>query len=289
MRAEGSRTAESSAAQRALHTLHAHEPKIFEDPFALGLAGPTWRWIVGPRPMAWLFQKAYGWLMPMVGHHLARARYVEERVDEILNDGLGQYVLLGAGMDSFALRRPDLASQLKVFEVDHPGTQAWKRARLERLDHDEPSHVVYVGVDFERESLADGLRRSGFNRDIHSLFAWMGVIPYLTEESIAATLRDVATNAPSGSELVFDTLDRAAFGEGREKPVGRRMFAATEKWGEPLITGYDPPDLDALLAEAGLSLVEVRSPAEFTEQWFAGRRDGLEPWEHMYVVRARVN
>jgi len=289
MRAEGSRTAESSAAQRALHTLHAHEPKVFEDPFALGLAGPMWRWIVGPRPMAWLFQRAYGWMMPMVGHHLARARYVEDRVDELLSEGLGQYVLLGAGMDSFALRRPDLASQLKVFEVDHPGTQAWKRARLERLNQDEPSHVEYVGVDFEKESLADGLRHSGFDGESLSLFAWMGVIPYLTEESIAATLRDLAANAPSGSELVFDTLDRAVFAEGREKPVSRKMFAATEKWGEPLLTGFDPPELDALLAAAGLSLVEVRSSAEFTDQWFSGREDGLEPWEHMYVARARVD
>jgi len=289
MRMEGSRTAQSSAAQRALHTLHAHEPKIFEDPFALGLAGPMWRWIVGPPTTAWLFQKAYGWLMPMVGHHLARARYVEERLDEMLNDGLGQYVLLGAGMDSFALRRPDLASRLKVFEVDHPGTQAWKRARLKQLNHDEPSHVEYVGVDFERESLADGLRRSGFSRESLSLFAWMGVIPYLSEESITATLRDLAANAPSGSELVFDTLDRAVFGEGREKLVGRKMFAATEKLGEPLITGYDVSELDGLLAGAGLSLVEVKSPAEFTDQWFTRRKDGLEPWEHMYVARARVD
>jgi methyltransferase (TIGR00027 family) len=226
--------------------------------------------------------------MPMVGHHVARARYVEERVEEGLPAGLGQYVLLGAGMDSFALRRPDLAPRLKVFEVDHPGTQAWKRARLKRLDFDEPTNVEYVGVDFETESLADGLRRSGFSRETLSLFAWMGVIPYLTEESIVATLRDLAENAVSGSELVFDTLDRAVFTEGREKPIGRKMFAATAKWGEPLITGYDPPELGALLAEAGLSVVEVKSPAEFTDQWFSERSDGLEPWEHMYVVRARV-
>jgi methyltransferase (TIGR00027 family) len=289
MRPEGSRTAESSAAQRALHTLHAHEPKIFTDPFALGLAGPTWRWIVGPRPMARLFEKTYGWLMPMVGHHLARARYVEERLDVLRQDGLRQYVLLGAGMDSFALRRPELSSELAVFEVDHPGTQSWKRARLEKLGHGEPSHVEYVGVDFETESLAEGLQRSDFNREALTLFAWMGVIPYLTEESIIATLRDVAMNAPSGSELVFDTLDRAAFVEGKKKPVGRKMFAATEKWGEPMLTGYDPPELEGLLAEAGLTLVEVMSPAEFTDRWFSERADRLEPWEHMYVVRARVS
>ena len=289
MKPEGSRTAESSAAQRALHTLHAHQPKIFEDPFALGLAGPLWRWVVGPRPMAWLFQASVSWLMPIVGTHLARARYVEERLDELIDEGLSQYILLGAGMDSFALRRPDLSTRLTVFEIDHPGTQTWKRERLRRLGHGEPPHVEYLAVDFEAESLGEALKRSAFSPGALSLFAWMGVMPYLTKESIAATFRDVAAGASSGSEIVFDTLDRAAFVEGQGTPTGRKMFEATAKWGEPMITGFDPPELEELLSSAGLTLIEVMTPEAFTDLWFTQRKDRLKPWGHIYVGRARVN
>ena len=288
MRAKGSRTAETSAAQRALHTLHGHDPKIFEDAFALDLAGPVLKWFIGPRPMAWLIQKSFGWMMPMVAHHLARSRYVEERLDQLLDEGLGQYVLLGAGMDSFAFRRPDLVDRVAVFEVDHPGTQKRKRERLRKLGLAEPSHVTYLAVDFETEVLRDALTRSGFNREDLSLFAWMGVMPYLTEESIMSTLKDVVERAAPGSEIVFDTLDRAAFTRGKDTLIGRRMFRAGVRMGEPMITGFDPDEIRELLAAAGLETLEIVTPEAFRELWFAGRADGLAPWEHVYVVRARV-
>jgi len=284
---QGSRTAETSALQRALHTLHGHDPKIFEDPFALDLAGPLWKWLIGPRPLAWLLQPS--WLKPIIAHHVARSRYVEERLDQLVDDGLAQYVLLGAGMDSFALRRPDLVDRLTVFEIDHPGTQKRKRERLRKLGLSEPSHVKYAAVDFETGALRDALTRSGFNSGKLTLFAWMGVMLYLTEASIVSTLKAVAERAAPGSEIVFDTLDRAAFTKGRNTRIGRRMFRVAEKWGEPMLSGFDPPEISQLLTAAGFDMLEVVTPEAFRKLWFEGRSDGLAPWEHIYVVRARVH
>ena len=288
MRDRGSRTAESSAAQRALHTFHGHDPKIFEDPFALALAGPLWKLLVGPRPTAWLFRTACAWLMPMVAHHVARSRYLEGRLDQLVEKGLAQYVLLGAGMDSFAFRRQDLAQRLTIFEVDHPGTQSRKRQRLRKVGHSEPSHVRYVPVDFEAEALRDALTRSGFNSAELTLFAWMGVMPYLTKESIVSTLRDIAERAAPESEIVFDTLDRAARTTGKTTVVGRKIFRATERMGEPMMSGFDPPEIDHLLTSTGFKMLEVMTAEGFAQLWFAGRSDLPDPWEHMYVVRAAV-
>ena len=288
MRKQGSRTAESSAAQRALHTLHGHDPKIFEDPFALELAGPSAKWIFGPRPAAWLLMRLYPWILPMVAHHLARARYVEELLDAMLSEGLEQYVLLGAGMDSFAFRRLDLTERLTVFEIDHPGTQAKKRSRLRKLGWPEPRHVRYVPVDFETQNLREEMMQGGLDDGKLTLVAWMGVAPYLTEESIANTLKDVAIVTPPGSEIVFDTLDGTAVTTGRDSVVGRRMFRAAKWMGEPMISGFDPPEISRILNEAGFEMVEVVSPDAFARLWFDGRSDLPPPWEHVYVVRARV-
>jgi methyltransferase (TIGR00027 family) len=288
LREAGSRSAGTSALQRALHTLHADDPKIFEDAFALDLAGPLLKWFVGPRPMASLLQALFPWMMPMVAHHLARARYVEERLDQLVDQGLRQYVLLGAGLDSFAFRRPDLADRVAVFEIDHPGTQARKRRRLRKLGWKEPSNVTYLAVDFEREALRDALARGGFKRGELTLFAWMGVLPYLTEESITSTLQDVAARSAPGSEIAFDTLDRAAFPEGRATRAGRNMFRAAERMGEPMITGFDPPEIREQLAATGFETLDVVTPEMFKERWFAGRPDRLAPWAYVYVVRARV-
>lgn len=208
MKDEGSRTAEFSAAQKALHTLHGDDPKIFVDPFALGLSGPRLKWVVGPRPMAWLFQRLFSWTLPLTAHNLVRSQYVEARLDKLLDAGLEQYVILGAGMDSFALRRKDLTERLVVFEIDHPRTQAAKRQRIAAMGWSEPDNVTYVPIDFERQTLLEALNQTGFDGGKLTLFSCMGVIQYLTEESIVATMADVAAAAASGSEIAFNTLEQ---------------------------------------------------------------------------------
>jgi methyltransferase (TIGR00027 family) len=148
--------------------------------------------------------------------------------------------------------------------------------------------VRYVAVDFEKEALREALTRTGFDREQLSLFAWMGVVPYLTRESIVTTLKDVAGCAAPGSEIVFDTMDRAALTKGKDTPGGRKMFRAAARMGEPMISGFDPPEISELLAAAGFETLEIVTPEAFTKLWFEGRSDGLVPWEYVYVVRARV-
>ena len=141
-------------------------------------------------------------------------------------------------------------------------------------------------MDFETEALRDALTRSGFNSEKLTLFAWMGVMPYLTEESIVSTLRDIAECAVSGSEIVFDTLDRAAFTTGKNTVVGRKMFRATERMGEPMVSGFDRPEISQMLASNGFTMLEIMTAEAFGKLWFANRADLPGPWEHMYAVRA---
>jgi methyltransferase (TIGR00027 family) len=247
------------------------------------------KWFFGPRPMARLLERVFSWMMPMVAHHLARARYVEERPDQLVADaGLTQYVLLGAGMDSVGSRRPDLADTLTIFEVDHPGTQKRKRQRLAKLGLPEPPHVKYVAVDFETQALADALTLGGFDSGKPSFFAWLGVVPYLSRESIVATLEDIATCALSGSEIVFDTLDRSSLTTGKDTRVGRKLFRVAARMGEPMISGFDSAEIRQILEATGFETLDLVTPQTFKKRWFGDRPDGLAPWEYVYVVRARV-
>ncbi|NOX84753.1 MAG: class I SAM-dependent methyltransferase [Chlorobi bacterium] len=288
MKKRGSRTADTSAAQRAYHTLYASEPKVFDDPFAIQLTGPAWRFCLKNKWIVRFIERQYDWTMPIIGHHVARSRYVEEQLDKLLEKGFTQYVLLGAGMDSFVFRRPELSGKLAVFEIDHPGTQTRKRDRLKKLGIPEPRNVKYIAVDFEQDSLTEKLSETGFQADEKTLFAWLGVVPYLTEASILTTLKDIAKTVARGSELIFDVLYRSAFTQGKGTMTGRKLFRSTERKGEPMITGYDPDDLKRLLPETGFELTCVVSPDDFTNMWFTGRKDGLKPWKYTYVVRARV-
>ena len=143
-------------------------------------------------------------------------------------------------------------------------------------------------VDFEKDFLSEKLLAAGFQTNKKTLFAWLGVVPYLTEESILGTLKDISKITVTGSELIFDTLYRSAFTKGKGTMTGKKLFRSTRKKGEPMISGHDPEDLKKLLPEAGFELTGVVSPEDFTRMWFNGRKDALKPWKYSYVVRARV-
>jgi len=288
MKKKGSHTADTSAAQRAYHTMYASEPKVFNDPFAIQLTSFSWRFCLKNKWIVGFIEKEYDWIMPMIAHHVARSRYTEERLDELIKKGFTQYVLLGAGMDSFVFRRPELSAKLTVYEIDHPGTQAKKRQRMKKLGLAEPANVNYIPVDFEKDSLTEKLAGAGFNKNEKTLFAWLGVVPYLTEPAIRSTLKELSTLAASGSELIFDTMYRDALTRGKGTITGKKLFRLTEKKGEPMITGYDPDELKKLLPETGFQLAEVVSPDDFIDKWFTRRKDGLKPWKYVYVARAVV-
>ena len=187
-----SRTAESAAAARAVHYLY-HSPTIFEDPFALEFTSPVWRRIIVTRPLRWfVFNVLLRSLLPVAAQVVARSRYAEDLLEQAIAAGVRQYVIVGAGFDSFALRRRDLEPTVRVFELDHPDTQRAKRRRLLTLGVDQPNNVEFVGIDFEHESVADGLTRSNYQPARPAFFSWLGSTPYLSNAATLGTLGSIA-------------------------------------------------------------------------------------------------
>ncbi len=273
----GSRTAEVAAATRAVHHLY-DEPVVFADPYALQFAGPVWRTVVSVGLLRWLILRVLlGAMRPVAGQVAARSRYAEDMLAKAVANGVDQYVIVGAGFDSFALRRADLASRLRVFELDHPDTQRDKRERVNRLGVGVPENLEFVGVDFEKESVADGLRRSGFQSDRPAFFSWLGTTPYLSNAATLNTLASIAGFARPGSQIVFDYLvpDDALSGDDRR--VVDKLKRFTARRGEPLIGEFHPTELAQELRAIGFEMIEDATGAQLEERYFANRSDDLRP------------
>jgi methyltransferase (TIGR00027 family) len=216
-----------------------------------------------------------------------RQRYTEDELGKAVERGVVQYVILGAGLDSFAYRRPDLAGVLQVFEVDHPATQQWKRVRLQELHLTLPKNLTFVPLDFEQQTLADGLRAGGHRSELPTFFSWLGVTMYLTEEAVFETLRYVVSLTP-GSEIVFQYV----LPESRVNEEGRRLLAifkaASAARGEPWLSQFEPTILTARLKELGFTQVWDFGPEEANTRYFAGRTDGLCAAPTHHLMKARV-
>ena len=283
-----SRTAEFVAAVRAAHLLY-DRPLLFEDPLAIQLTSATWRVICENRLLHWLvMKKILGALRPLHGQILARSRYAEDQLDKAISAGVRQYVLIGAGLDSFALRRQDVISSLKVYELDHPATQAGKRKRLTQLRIPMPANLEFVPVDLERETIAEALARSSHSSTSPAFFSWLGTTPYLTRDAVLSSLRSIARYATPGSELVFDyrvseELLSASASKTREKV---RKFTARR--GEPLKSTFDPCTLREEVSRLGFEVAEHLSPEEQWTRYFAKRNDGLRPVASSSFLRLRI-
>lgn len=241
------RTAVRVALWRAMHVEADPPPHVFEDEIGLRLADPVEGWRRRPD----MNQRATSRSRASI---VARARFIEDLVVEQAGRGVGQYVILGAGLDTFAQRRPEIASSLQVFEVDRPGPQAWKQRRLTDLRFGLPEWLRFVPVDFEAgQSWRDALAAAGFDAGRPAVVASTGVTMYLTEEANAATLRHVAALAP-GSTLAATFMLPLELVEPEERP-GRQ---ATEKFaraaGTPFISLFSPQEMLALAREAGFRL-----------------------------------
>lgn len=232
---------------------------------------------------AWIMQA--GAAPPIV---LARARYAEESLEERIRQGVTQYVILGAGMDTFAFRRPDLLEKLRVFEVDHPATQRDKRRRLAELGWELPEGLHFVPVDFTRESLVGALARSSYAPHAPTFFSWLGVTYYLPREVVFATLREIAQVAPAGSGLIFDYLDADAFIPRKAAPRVLRMLWSVREIGEPMQAGLDPLTLAEELAPLGLRLHEELCPCDIQQRYFMGRTDHYRACEQAHFALAVV-
>ena len=277
-----------AAAFRAAHYLY-DEPKVFEDSYALALTSPHWRMVCRSRLLHWFVLRRFlGDLRPVHGQILARSRLAEEALGRAIGSGVTQYVIVGAGLDSFALRRPDLMARLRIFEVDHPATQAAKRSRVRELVGQDPAHLQYVPVDFERETVADGLRRSGFDPSRPAFVSWLGVVYYLTRDAVFGTLRAIREIAAPGSELVLDftvPLDQVPAEDLRVSAAMRR-FAAHR--GEPFLTRLDPALFPGEAEALGYRVLELVGSPEQQRRFFAGRQDGLRTVGTSHFLRLGV-
>jgi methyltransferase (TIGR00027 family) len=246
-------------------------PHVLDDEVGLALAAPDEGWRQRPDmdPLGTrLFRASI----------VARARFLEDLVVERLGQrGVGQYVILGAGLDTFVQRRPEIASRLKVFEVDQPGPQAWKRQRLIELGFGIPEWLRFVPVDFEKGgSWWEQLKTVGFDAGQPALVASTGVSLYLTRDAIAATLRQIAALAP-GSTLAMTFLQPIELAEPEERPGFEAAMKGARASGTPFITFFAPSEMLALARECGFKDARHVSAATLTQRYFAGRADGLHP------------
>jgi len=263
-------TAVRVALWRAMHVQGDPPPHVFEDDLGLRLADPGEGWRdrpdMDPRFTA-----------PFRASIVARARFIEDLVAEQAGLGVGQYVILGAGLDTFAQRRPELASRLRVFEIDRPGAQAWKRRRLEDLGYGVPPFLRFVPVDFEAgDAWWERLAAAAFDSGRPAVVASTGVSMYLTREAILATLRQVAVLAP-GSTLAMSFILPIELADPEVRPGIERAAAGARASGTPFISFFRPPEMLALAREAGFRDVRHLSAAALAQRYFADRKDGLRP------------
>jgi methyltransferase (TIGR00027 family) len=263
-------TAVRVALWRALHVETDPPPHILDDPIGLKLAAPESGWRDRP-DMNPVFTA------PFRASIVARARFIEDLVAERAECGIGQYVLLGAGLDTFAQRRPQIASRLRVFEVDQPGHQAWKRQRLVELGYGMPDWLRFVPVDFEAgDAWWDKLPAAGFDPRRPAVVASAGVSMYLTKDAIAATLRHVAALAP-GSTFAMTFLLPLEMADPEMRPGLERAVEGAKASGTPFLSFFTPPEILALAREAGFREARHVSAADLALRYFAGRTDGLRP------------
>lgn len=263
-------TAVRVALWRALHAEVDPPPHVLEDDVGLRLVAPSEDWRSRP-DMEPNFTKMFR------ASILARARFVEDLVTEQAGRGVGQYVILGAGLDTFAQRKPAIASRLRVFEVDQPGPQAWKRQRLTELGFGIPDWLKLVPVDFEAGGdWWQGLAAAGFDAARPAVVVSTGVSMYLTREAIAATLRQVAALAPN-STFAMTFLLPVELAEPEVRPWIERAVQGAKASGTPFISFFMPEDMLALARDAGFKNVKHVSAADLAQRYFAGRTDGLRP------------
>jgi len=255
---------------RALHAEIDPPPHVLEDRIGLRLLAPDqdWRSRGDMDPQ---------FTRPFRASIVARARFIEDLVVEQAGRGLTQYVILGAGLDSFAQRRPELASRLKVFEVDPPGPQAWKRQRLIELGFGVPDWLRFVPFDFEAgSSWRDALVTAGFDESKPAIVASTGVSMYLSRDANLATARQVAALAP-GSTLAMSFLLPLELADPEVRPGLEMAKKGAQASGTPFISFFTPREILALAREAGFREARHVPAANLARRYFAGRTDGLRP------------
>lgn len=261
---KASKTALRVGIRRAAHQV-MEKPRILDDPIAVRLVGSGYE-----RDMKRASHKVGRDFRAFMA---ARSCYVEDQLAEAVSLGVAQYVVLGAGLDTFAYRNP--FASLRVFEVDFPATQQWKREMLGAAQIALPGNLTFVPLDFEHKALAEGLAEAGFHAAAPSFFSWLGVVPYLTLEAFRATL-GVVGQLPAGSAVGFDyAVDPETL-----SPVGRtafdRLSDRVAAAGEPFQLFFTPAEMEAELRRAGFHRFEQVDSDQLNDLYFKNRADGLK-------------
>lgn len=274
-----SRTAQGAAMHRAAHQL-LDIPPVFADPLAVAVIGAEAAAML--REGSWEGANGSG-LRAFIA---ARSRLAEDTLKDALGRGVRQYVLLGAGLDTFAYRSGE--EGVRVFEIDHPATQAWKRARLAEAGIGIPGHVIFAPVDFETETLAEGLALAQFDFAKPAVFAWLGVTPYLSEETVLSTLHFIASNMQPESAIVFDYAEPRENHEPEQRESFNAMAERVAALGEPFLSFFEPARLAQALQTMGFSRAEDFDTETLNARYFEGRGDGLKLRGRGHLMIARI-
>jgi methyltransferase (TIGR00027 family) len=283
--AKPSHTAFRTALKRAAHQL-LDSPLVFEDRLALPILGPEQEAALRADPHQFEQSK----LAPYLRAFLAvRSRVAEETLAQCVAAGVRQYVILGAGLDTFAFRNSYPLSALRVFEVDHPATQAWKRGQLEQADIPMPGNLTFVPIDFERQNLSQELLSTGFNPEAGAFFSWLGVMPYLQPEAARETLRAIASLSGLKGGVVFDYAIPVSSLGLMQRLLFKLMAARVKAAGEPWLTFCYPSDLARELSGMGFRYLEDLSGDLLNQRYFADRADGLRVGTLYHLMKALIS
>ncbi|RNC66641.1 MAG: class I SAM-dependent methyltransferase [Desulfuromonadales bacterium] len=282
-----SRTSEGNTAVRAREMRKPAADRICSDPFAPHFLSPFFLQL-RRHP---LIGKAYGWLVDrrcpgLRGGILARTRYIDERTTACLGKGIEQLIVLGAGNDSRGYRLVEPGGGVRVFEVDHPATQAAKREKVMELFGGIPAHVTFVPVDFCRDDLRSRLREAGYDRDRKSLFIWEGVIYYLTAAAVDDTLNFVAHCSGDGSSIIFDYFPLSVIDGTCKRKESINMRRRVARMGEPFLFGIRDEEIGQFLRERGFQHLEIIDSSACKDAWFHGVNEAVKVTDIFRFVHA---
>ena len=288
---QASKTAENVAGFRALESFKPANERVLDDPYAVQFLSGIYTTIAKSRFLisSRLLVKIMDWYISRfipggINFDVAKARYIEDYLNQCIEDGIEQLVLLGAGYDSRAFRFNALKEKVKVFEVDHPDSQRVKKEKVKRIFGSLPDHVIYVSVDFNNEKLDEKLFESGYARNLKTLFIWEGVIYYLTAEAVDETLAVIANNSGEGSSVIFD-YPYESFIAGRVKEA-EKMIRKAAQLGEPLTFGIEEGIVEEFLGKLGFYQVKDMNAQSLDNIYFKGTNRKSSPcWA---VVHATV-
>jgi methyltransferase (TIGR00027 family) len=273
-----SRTALGTAYLRAAHQILDAKPLILNDPFALILLGPDAEKRILNAVDRYMTPEAKA----LRSHVVLRSRYAEDRLKSSIERGVSQYIIVGAGFDTFGIRQPAWAGHLRIIEVDHPNTQHLKRTKILDAGIPVPGNVVFADINFENESLEAGLIRNGIRSDEPTFFSWLGVTMYLTEPAIDSTLKCMA-KYPRGSEAVITFRQKPS----AQSSASSQLADLVSEAGEPFVSFFTPENIGGKLLEAGFAKVEFLTPA-LSAQYFHGGENSLPNPERISIASAVV-